>query len=237
MKMDDLTGMRFGRLVVVAYAFSKTKNKIKYNFWNCVCDCGNSVDVLASNLKKGTTTSCGCYHLECLSKPKKKNKYIFTDKYIIGYTEKEEKFIIDKEDFDLINSFDVYWFIEDGYVRAQTEKNHIRKRINMHRVIIGAKDDEIVDHINTNRADNRRSNLRITNKSNNAINCKPKGKFGLQGVSFHKGKYRVNITVRGKRLYLGTYETLEEAMNIRITAERNFFGEFAKSLDKNTQSW
>lgn len=56
----DLTGERFGRLAVAAYA-----GKIgRRHYWRCSCDCGNSVEVLRSNLVQAITKSCGCLHSE-----------------------------------------------------------------------------------------------------------------------------------------------------------------------------
>lgn len=52
MKLQDLTGKRFGKLVVLEYAGSGK--------WKCKCDCGKETTVISSNLKKGHTTSCGC---------------------------------------------------------------------------------------------------------------------------------------------------------------------------------
>lgn len=57
----DLTGQRFGRLVVV----SRAENKGQMSRWNCVCDCGNTTTVYSSNLRRGYTQSCGCYRHEC----------------------------------------------------------------------------------------------------------------------------------------------------------------------------
>lgn len=57
----DLTGKRFGRLVVV----SRSENKGQMSRWNCVCDCGNTTTVYSSNLRRGYTQSCGCYRHEC----------------------------------------------------------------------------------------------------------------------------------------------------------------------------
>lgn len=55
-KLIDLTGQRFGRLVVVERAESKNKN----SSWLCKCDCGKQTVVSAPNLKSGATRSCGC---------------------------------------------------------------------------------------------------------------------------------------------------------------------------------
>lgn len=61
-KLIDLTGQRFGRLTVVGrgpdYVKPSGKHEIK---WHCKCDCGNEIDVLGENLKRGASQSCGCY--------------------------------------------------------------------------------------------------------------------------------------------------------------------------------
>lgn len=57
----DLTGMRFGRLVVASVALTKNKRTM----WNVVCDCGSQATVTAGNLRRaGGTLSCGCLQKE-----------------------------------------------------------------------------------------------------------------------------------------------------------------------------
>lgn len=63
MKLDDLTGKRFGRLVVIS---KSDKNNGGKTYWNCVCDCGNKCVVYANKLKSGETKSCGCIRKERL---------------------------------------------------------------------------------------------------------------------------------------------------------------------------
>lgn len=58
----DLTGQRFGRLVVVNLSH-KNENTHQY-YWNCKCDCGNECIVYGGHLKNGHTRSCGCYNKE-----------------------------------------------------------------------------------------------------------------------------------------------------------------------------
>lgn len=65
-KSIDLTGQRFGRLTVVFRA----ENKGGKTRWHCKCDCGKEKDVLAINLVRGLTQSCGCLHKEELSQRK-----------------------------------------------------------------------------------------------------------------------------------------------------------------------
>lgn len=56
-KLIDITGQRFGRLVVLEFAY---KTKRRQSFWKCQCDCGNTTYVYGGHLKTGHTTSCGC---------------------------------------------------------------------------------------------------------------------------------------------------------------------------------
>jgi hypothetical protein len=53
----DLTGQRFGRLVVLEDAGRAKNGRCK---WLCLCDCGSKTVVIADNLKQGHTKSCGC---------------------------------------------------------------------------------------------------------------------------------------------------------------------------------
>ena len=57
-KLIDLTGQRFGRLVVIG----RGENKGRFTCWNCKCDCGNEKVIRATDLKSGKTQSCGCLH-------------------------------------------------------------------------------------------------------------------------------------------------------------------------------
>lgn len=65
-RLEDLTGKKFGRLTVVE--LDRYDPKSHSTKWKCVCDCGKEKTVLASCLKSGNTTSCGCYDLEQKSK-------------------------------------------------------------------------------------------------------------------------------------------------------------------------
>lgn len=62
-KFKDLTGLKFARLKVLS--FKKIHNgKRFYTWYDCVCDCGNSVTVRGQQLTAGGTKSCGCLNLE-----------------------------------------------------------------------------------------------------------------------------------------------------------------------------
>ena len=75
-KFEDLTGQRFGKLVVLF----RTENKIESNgrkrvMWHCKCDCGNETDVSGSSLKSNHTNSCGCLKHKHLHPKKADDKF------------------------------------------------------------------------------------------------------------------------------------------------------------------
>ena len=61
MALMDIKGMRFGRLLVVERAPERSAQGAK---WVCVCDCGKKVVTWSKSLRRGETTSCGCYRAE-----------------------------------------------------------------------------------------------------------------------------------------------------------------------------
>lgn len=87
----DLTGKKFGRLLVL-YRSENQKNN-SHAYWHCRCDCGNEKDVRGSCLISGEISSCGCLMKEQLSKRSQKNlKDIRFGKLIALYpTEKRTK--------------------------------------------------------------------------------------------------------------------------------------------------
>ena len=59
-KFVDITGNRYGKLVVIKRAESRKIGSRMRTFWECRCDCGNTVEVCGEHLKAGHTKSCGC---------------------------------------------------------------------------------------------------------------------------------------------------------------------------------
>ncbi len=170
---ENLTGQQFGRLRVLYQTEDYISPKGKhYAQYHCVCNCDKhtEVNVVANQLTTGHTQSCGCLHSEQLSQrntkvSKKYNKFdISTFDYGIGYTNKNEKFYFDLEDYELIK--DVCWSIILDYVRGY----YNQERIKMHRLIMNCFDDGlVVHHINGNKVDNRRNNLIILTHNQHSI--------------------------------------------------------------------
>lgn len=92
--------------------------------------------------------------------------------------------------------------------------------------IHGELPDKQIDHINHDRRDNRPENLRLVDNVENYKN-RPKqnnNKFGIPGISFDKRmwKYHAYITVDKKRITLGMFKHLEDAINSRLEANKKY---------------
>ena len=231
MPIIDLTGQRFGRLTVVSIAenYVSPTGKSRHLRWDCICDCGNKCTVYGDALKAGRTKSCGCLQKENLNIINKHGR-IKTNKYeIVGETvyvtveKSEEKVICDLEDWEYLKEY--YWNLNtNGYVTAVTSG---RKRAMMHKLIMPDNTYEVVDHINRNKLDNRKGNLRYTTYSVNAQNrsLTPNNKNGCFGVRKSKNRWQAIITSYGKKIFIGSFKTKEEAIAARKEAERIYHKE------------
>ena len=224
MKLQDLKGMVFGEWTVLERDIDKSKEK-KSSYWFCKCSCGEIKSVRSADLKRGKSLSCGHSKYDVIadkvSKSRKgKNTYDMSGEYGIGYTILGDKFIFDKEDFDLIK--DYYWYIDvRGYVVSSPSRNN--NHIKMHRLIMGNPKECMIDHINRERNDNRKCNLRLADAKLNSHNRSvgKNNKSGYLGVSKEGNKWRVEISNK----YIGAYDTYEEAVEARRKAELEHWGE------------
>lgn len=155
----------------------------------------------------------------------KGNKYdLETYPYGVGYDSKGEKFYFSKEDFWLIKGYTWNVNTVSGYVL--NGKTGIR----MHRLIMDATSDIEIDHINLNRADNRRENLRIaTHQENNFNKTHNKNSTTkIKGVYWDKRlqKWYAKIHFNYKSIHLGVFDNLNDAIAARKNAEEKYFKEF-----------
>lgn len=153
------------------------------------------------------------------------------------------KVLIDEEDYQKIT--ELKWFVFHESVRKkglayfghntgvlEDGKRHI---IYLHRFIMGMKfyDKLVVDHINGNTLDNRKSNLRICTVAENNRNMRKRkrNKSGYKGVSYAKkeGKYRAQICISGRNTHIGAFDTPEEAYAAYCEASKKYHGEFGRT--------
>lgn len=147
---------------------------------------------------------------------------------------KGEKVIIDDMDADLL--YTTWCISPSGYV--YTKK--FNKSVYLHRIILSRKlgrqlngRKETTDHINGNKCDNRRENIRLATNTQNNWNTRPKknGRSKYKGVCWHEGKQSWMVFIRNgvKRIYLGIFKKEDEikAAKCYDRAAKEFHGEFA----------
>lgn len=210
----EMAGRRCGHLLVIKKADVYRGHDTR---WFCKCDCGNYSVVRGNYLRSGHTKSCG--NCQCFS---------VEENHVRCTVKSGRSFLIDYKDFHLVRSF--RWSVSrEGYVLGYVPGG---KNIKLHRLLMGAKPGEVVDHVNGNPADCRRANLRITTQRQNTYNTKlPKSSTtGYKGVCFDKRKNRYMAHIHPNRtmVFLGYYEKPEEATVAYDKAASFYFGKYAR---------
>lgn len=135
--------------------------------------------------------------------------------------------IVDDDDFERLSHHK--WHISlKGYARRSLH-NPERKEY-MHRVVIGASEDENVDHINRDRLDNRKCNLRLCSDRENCYNRSKRSVTSqYKGVTWNKRnkKWQAQITIDGKNRYLGLFVDEADAARAYDKFARQHQGRFA----------
>jgi len=124
-----------------------------------------------------------------------------------------QSLVVDAEDLDLVGEYN--WRLSGwGYV----EKSHEKKSVFLHRLIYEKhfgtiSDGKMIDHIDQNPLNNRKSNLRLCSNTQNQRNKKVRknNKLGVKGVHIDQGSYRATINLNQKSIHLGRFKTLEDA--------------------------
>lgn len=224
----DLSGQRFGRLTVIERAPPPDTVKHKStSYWRCKCDCGNEVVVRRNNLTQGIAKSCGCYKNDVNRKHKKENTISVSDGVATFSDTQGKTFQVDATDIDKISH--LYWSVRRSYPHYVFAFMNGQK-ISLHRFLLDAQTNDIVDHVNRDTTDNRRANLRICTTQNNTRNksLPVNNTSGVIGVCRESGgKWRAYITLNDVNYKLYSGDDKDQAIRRRLLAEKVYFGEFA----------
>ena len=146
-----------------------------------------------------------------------KNKFKIDGDMLIVYNRKDNReMICDAIDYDIISQHT--WYLGDGYVitniKCATGK---QTRLLLHRMLMNPPAGMQVDHINGIKHDNRKANLRIvTSQVNNHNRQSAKGYSWKKNVA----KYQAEIMLNNKTIYLGLYNTADEARQAYLAAKK-----------------
>lgn len=260
----DLTGNKYGKFTILKYSHSSHT----HSHWVARCECGNiETHPIGFYTRDNSTKMCNTCRIKeqeiiamkrnekiqeeknKLKKYKEENKeqflvrrkfndYQFKDDYVII----NGRVLIDLDDFKKIDGENRYLAVNSGGYAYITKYN---EEIFIHRLIMGLpnsydeKTQLIVDHINGNKLDNRKSNLRIIKKEINPINCKTykNNTSGVKGVSWMKrlNKWQSSIQINKNNIYLGVYSDFDEAVRVRKEAEVKYFGEYNRKEDQKSE--
>ena len=140
--------------------------------------------------------------------------------------------LVDEQDYEYLNGFRWYW--KDGYAGRNPNAKLVTS--SMHKVIMPCEAPLQTDHINGDPLDNRRCNLRIVTKHQNMMNCKKSraNTSGFRGVYFYKSRTTkpwsavISSYEQKKLIYLGLFDTPEEASVAYEAAALKMFGEYRR---------
>ena len=147
-----------------------------------------------------------------------------TSGHVIGHT------VVDPADEARVTPWT--WSLHsDGYAFRRTQSSARRSIVYLHRYLLEPAATQLVDHINGDRLDNTRNNLRLATPSQNCANSanRPR-RSGFRGVYPHKptGRWLAQISIDGRVRHLGIFDTAEEAAVAYDHAARDQWGAFAR---------
>jgi len=130
-----------------------------------------------------------------------------------------ENVLVDDEDREKLEAMGKWYIGNHGYCIRDKKNKNIRNLYLMHRIIINCPDGMDVDHINHNRLDNRKSNLRIVTRQQNHFN-----RSKVKGYIWNKSskKWQAYIVINRKKIHLGYFDTEEEARNAYLLAKEKY---------------
>lgn len=131
-----------------------------------------------------------------------------------------------------VNSKQIGSVTNKGYLYIRLgSKDRVLAQVLIWFYMTGVWPDKLVDHKDKNKLNNRWDNLRLATNSESTANrgLNKKNKLGVPGVSYvpSLGKYRARIGKDYKAIWLGTFDTIEEASSAYQKAREELFGEFA----------
>ena len=131
--------------------------------------------------------------------------------------------IIDIDDYEKVKNF--HWSDNgDGYAHGRDSTVKVKVKTAMHRIIMGHP-DLFVDHINGNRLDNRKANLRLCTQADNNKNNKGRGRY--KGAHLRDNMWHSSIKANGKSIHIGTFKSEVNAAQAYNFAAEKYHGEFA----------
>lgn len=229
-RLDVPSGTVFGHLTVIEEAARAGAQNVRT--MRCLCECGREVIARLGALRSGGTQACGCRRFGKAADP---SLFKPGEVPLYGQKARGRVALVDDADFDLVMQY--RWHAIDGevarksttYAGTSALRDATGKQITvrMHTLLTGWA---LVDHIDRNGLNNRRSNLRPATGSQNMANRRtPPHSSRFKGVRWYprNKKWNARITHEGKPRHLGYFENEIDAAKAYDAAARRLFGEYA----------
>lgn len=154
--------------------------------------------------------------------------HILCDHVEVKLKNHEHSVLLDLDDWEYFKNHSLIVGNEDYILYRENGKY---RRI--HRKIMGNPNGMVIDHINRNKSDNRKCNLRICTDAQNRRNTgisknNTSGHKGVRRSSRSRGTWEAYISNDGRILHLGTFIRIEDAIKAREEAEIKYYGDFAR---------
>ncbi len=226
----DLTGRRFGRLIAIDLG---PRNKHNAWQWHVKCDCGTQKLVAVHRLRTGHTRSCGCL----LRGDGRTFVGIPTVEQLQSLLEYDPASGLLRWK-DRTRGQAKGWFKGNkgvrNYRRIWLGGRHYLSHVVAYAIMEGQWPTFEIDHIDRDQSNNRWNNLRLARhfqNSRNRVQSK-NSTTGVLGVSIFRTKhgkirYRATMSLYGKRLSFGVFNSIPEAAAARKAAENELWGTFA----------
>lgn len=142
--------------------------------------------------------------------------------------------LVDDEDYERLSVYN--WHVVNGYAKRKVDDRDLAMSRDILGVPNGTGHAVVVDHINGDKLDNRRQNLRICTQGENVVNSRKRRTHrGRPPGSTHKGvsrngphRWRARIVVDGHERFLGNFNSEAQAAEAYRAAAREYFGDFAR---------
>jgi hypothetical protein len=138
-------------------------------------------------------------------------------KYI--HTNRDKTILVDDEDYEHLNQF-IWWVDSTGYAAGRPQKAQ-RQPVRMHTLLIPRPRGTVIDHVNQNRLDNRKQNLRAIPHYLNILNTK-----STNVKKRANGRWQSRVTICGVTHSFNCYDTQEEAQLISSKIKQVIFAHY-----------
>lgn len=151
----------------------------------------------------------------------------------VEYTLRDgKKILIDADNIPLVEKYP--WraskrdYITCPYVKGYKDGKRVVSSLYLHKLVLPTQEGYHTDHINGNKLDNRRANLRPATHNQNMCNLPPRNGRKYKGLTLSRGgKFVARVNLHGKKYYIGTFDTEQEAALAYNNKAKELQGEFA----------